>query len=74
MTISSERKMYKGRESIHVYGNGGVKLMVEGNGRGGVSYAFVSAPGYGTWGLGCVGRPTLGSLRSLFAKLNKKLS
>lgn len=71
--ITSERKMYKGNESIHIYGNGGVKLMVESDKYGHITYAFVSAPRFGTWAKGCVGYPTLGSLRRLFSKLNRQL-
>lgn len=68
--ITSERKTYKGNESIHIYGNHGAKLMVESDEFGRMTYAFVSAPGCGTWTIGCVHHLTLGALRRRFAWLN----
>lgn len=69
--FTSERKVYKGNESIHIYGNHGAKLMVERDECGRLTYAFASAPGAGTWVIGCVHHLTLRQIMKRFKWLHK---
>lgn len=68
--FTSERKIYKGNESIHIYGDHGAKLMVERDEYGRLTYAFASAPGAGTWTIGCVHHQTLRQLMRRFKWLH----
>lgn len=66
----SERKWYKGNESIHIYGNHGAKLMIERDEYGRLTYAFASAPYAGMWTIGCVHHLTLRDIMRRFMWLN----